>query len=344
MWDLLFENKLDNIIPGERIFRDEPMYKHTTFRVGGPARAYVAVGDLAELKAVLFLCKENDVNYYIIGNGSNLLVSDEGYDGVIIEIGSGMREISLEGSQQRDNAVRATDLNSVEGEQQADVDSAEGGQQADVDSDRVLVHSTAGVLLSALAAFALKNGLTGLEFAAGIPGTVGGAMVMNAGAYGGEMKDVVKRVHVLDPETGEDMWITAADMDFAYRHSIVREKGYIVLAAEFVLTRGDEADIKAVMDDLAARRREKQPLEYPSAGSTFKRPEGYFAGKLIEDSNLKGYAVGNAEVSTKHAGFVVNKGDATATEVYTLICDVRKKVKADTGVTLEPEVIMLGEF
>ena len=305
MWDLLFENKLMNIIPEERIFRDEPMYKHTTFRVGGPAKAYVSVNGHKELKEVLAICKESDVNVYIIGNGSNLLVSDQGFDGVIIEIGSNMRDISLEDCK---------------------------------------ITAAAGVLLSSLAAFALKNSLTGFEFAAGIPGTVGGAMVMNAGAYGGEMKDVVKRVCVFIPDTEEVKWISVSEMDFAYRHSVVREKGYIVLAAEFELSQGDEAAIKSVMDELAAKRRDKQPLEYPSAGSTFKRPEGYFAGKLIEDSNLKGYAVGGAQVSNKHAGFVVNKGNATASDIHRLICDVRQKVMADAGVELEPEVIMLGDF
>lgn len=305
MLDLLFENKLLNIIPEERFFRDEPMYKHTTFRVGGPARILVSIADGEELKSVLFLCKENDVRTYVIGNGSNLLVSDRGFDGVILELGSSMRDIELD-----DGVIRAS----------------------------------AGALLSSIASFALKNSLTGLEFAAGIPGTVGGAMVMNAGAYGGEMKDVVKRVCVFDPFSAEIKYIDCQDMDFSYRHSIVREKGYVVLSVEFRLEAGEPKKIKDTMDELAAKRREKQPLEYPSAGSTFKRPEGYFAGKLIQDSGLMGYAVGGAQVSTKHAGFVINRDNATAADVYTLIGDVSRKVYEDSGVTLEPEVIMLGDF
>ena len=305
MWDLLFENKLQNVIPEERFFRDEPMYKHTTFRVGGNARGYVLISDVRELEDVLNVCKESDVSTYVIGNGSNLLVSDEGYDGLIIELGRAMNDIRLE-----DGIIKAS----------------------------------AGALLSTLASFALKNSLTGLEFAAGIPGTVGGAMVMNAGAYGGEMKDVVKEVLVYDPESGAVLSIESEKMDFSYRHSVVKDKGYIVLGAQFKLMPGVMSDIKAVMDELAAKRREKQPLEYPSAGSTFKRPEGYFAGKLIQDSGLMGYSVGDAEVSKKHAGFVINKGKAKAADIHRLIYDVRDKVLEDTGVTLEPEVIMLGKF
>ncbi|MBQ0028705.1 MAG: UDP-N-acetylmuramate dehydrogenase [Lachnospiraceae bacterium] len=320
MWDLLFENKLDNIIPEDRIFRDEPMYKHTTFRIGGPVGRFVSVTGYEELRDVISLCKEYDVQYYIIGNGSNLLVSDKGYDGVIIEIGSHMRECFLEdgivGSPVKTPWIK-------EGE---------------------IVGSSAGVLLSSLANFALKNSLSGLEFAAGIPGSVGGAMVMNAGAYGGEMKDVVSNVTIFDSNSGEIRKLSVDEMEFSYRHSIVKEKGYVVLAAEFKLQKGDMADIKATMDELAAKRREKQPLEYPSAGSTFKRPEGYFAGKLIQDSGLKGYTVGGAQVSDKHSGFVINRDNARAEEVYRLICDVREKVYADSGVMLEPEVIMLGEF
>ncbi len=310
MLDLSFDNKLLNIIPEERLFRDEPMYKHITFRVGGNVERYISVANVDEIKSVLELCRLENVPSWLIGNGSNLLVSDAGLPGVCIEIGTNMKDISILGEE----------------------------------DGRLTVSASAGVLLSSLAAFALKNSLTGLEFAAGIPGTVGGAMVMNAGAYGGEMKDVVKSVTALDPNSGEVITISCEDMAFGYRTSCIKSRGLIVVAVDFTLEKGDETEIKATMDDLAKRRRDKQPLEFPSAGSTFKRPEGFFAGKLIQDSGLMGYAVGDAEVSTKHAGFVVNKGKATATDIYRLIREVQEAVYADTGIRLEPEVIMLGEF
>ncbi len=309
MLDLSFDNKLLNIIPEESLFRDEPMYKHTTFRVGGNVSRYVVLSKVEEIQGVISLCKEEGVDYWIIGNGSNLLVSDEGLDGVCIEIGDGMKNISIS-----------------------------------MEEDEAILHADAGVLLSMLASFALKNSLTGLEFAAGIPGTVGGAMVMNAGAYGGEMKDIVRSVTALDPETNEIVTIPCEEMAFGYRSSIVKSRGLIVVAADFALGKGDATEIKARMDELAVRRRDKQPLEYPSAGSTFKRPEGFFAGKLIQDSGLMGYSVGGAAVSDKHAGFVINKDKATATDIYRLIKEVTEAVYADTGVRLEPEVIMLGKF
>lgn len=305
MWDLSLDKELMNIIPEERFFRDESMYKHTTFRVGGPASRYVSVSTEEELVGLMKMCETHGVEPLFIGNGSNLLVSDNGLDGLVIELGHDMKDIAV--------------------------------------SDEEVVAS-AGALLSMVASQAYKHELTGLEFAAGIPGTIGGAMVMNAGAYGGEMKDVVKSVRVYNPSTGQVENIAGEDMEFSYRHSIVREKKLVVLAVTLKLKRGNSDDIKNVMDELAAKRRDKQPLEYPSAGSTFKRPEGFFAGKLIQDSGLMGYSVGGAQVSEKHAGFVVNKDSATALDIYRLIREVQEQVYADTGVRLEPEVIMLGQF
>lgn len=301
---------LGEIVASDRILVDEPMSKHTTFRVGGPADIYISICDKKELVDIISYLKSVQTDYYIIGNGSNLLVSDEGYRGVILELGSGFDNLSI---------------------------TSESGKN-------VRIKATAGTLLSKLAAFAYKNELGGLEFAAGIPGSVGGAMVMNAGAYGGEMKQVVTSVSVLDPQTGDIMMLSNDEMDFSYRHSVVRDRGYIVIDAEFELVRGEASAIKEVMDDLAAKRKSKQPLEYPSAGSTFKRPEGFFAGKLIEDSGLKGYSVGGAQVSEKHSGFVINKNQAKAIDVYRLIREVQEQVYADTGVRLETEVIMLGDF
>ena len=310
MLDLSFDNKLLNIIPEERFFRDEPMYKHTTFRVGGAAERYISVKDADEINDVIAICRDCEVPFWLIGNGSNLLVSDEGLKGVCIEIGADMRDIAIT-------------------------------QEA---NDYMIVTASAGVLLSGLAAFALKNSLHGLEFAAGIPGTVGGAMVMNAGAYGGEMKDVVLSVTALNPADGRIVTLSNEEMQFSYRNSTIRKEGLIVLSVDYHLEKGDAAAIKGTMDELASKRREKQPLEFPSAGSTFKRPVGFFAGKLIQDCDLMGYSVGGAEVSAKHAGFVINKGNATATDIYRLIREVQEAVYADTGVRLEPEVIMLGDF
>ncbi len=279
------------------------MMKHTSFRAGGEAKWFAVPETVEELKAVLAACKKADVPWYVIGNGSNLLVSDKGFPGVIISTGKFDR---LE--------VNGTEIN-----------------------------VGAGVMLSKLANTAYKAGLTGLEFAAGIPGTVGGACVMNAGAYGSEMINVLKTVTVLTPE-GTVETLPAEMLELGYRTSVIPKKGYLVLDAVVSLAEGNMEESKAVMDDLAFRRKDKQPLEYPSAGSTFKRPEGYFAGKLIEDCGLKGFAVGGAQVSEKHAGFVINKGGATASDIYNLCKEVEKRVKAEFGVSLEMEVKLLGEF
>ena len=282
---------------------NEPMKRHTSFRAGGNAEWFCIPETAEELKAVLAACKKADMPWYVVGNGSNLLVSDDGFSGVIISTGKFDR----------------------------------------LDVDGETVTAGAGVLLSKVAAAAWKAGLTGFEFAAGIPGSVGGAAVMNAGAYGSEMKNVLKNVTVLTAE-GDVKKIPAEELELGYRTSCMPKIGWLVLEAEYVLVKGEPDAIKAVMDDLAARRRDKQPLEYPSAGSTFKRPEGYFAGKLIEDAGLKGFSVGGASVSEKHAGFVINKDGASASDIYSLCKKVERKVMETFGVSLEMEVKLLGKF
>jgi len=305
MWNQSLDNKLLNIIPEERILRDEPMYKHTTFRVGGPVERYISISSEQELKSLLDFSAKEEEPFYLIGNGSNLLVSDKGLEGLCIEVGANYSKIRI-----NENCIIAD----------------------------------AGALLSLVAKEAAKAGLTGFEFAAGIPGSVGGAMVMNAGAYGSEMKDIVKSVKVYLPQTKEILILSNLEMEFDYRKSIVRDKKYVVLSVEFALNEGDLDDIKNTMSDLAKRRRDKQPLEYPSAGSTFKRPVGFFAGRLIEESGLKGYMLGGAQVSDKHAGFIINRNNANAVDIYRLIGEVREKVFADSGIRLETEVILLGDF
>lgn len=282
---------------------EEPMSKHTTFRIGGAAEVFAAP-DARELPQLLAMAKGADVPVTVIGNGSNLLVGDRGIAGLVIEIGERMSEVRIEGT--------------------------------------ILV-AGAGALLSKAAQTAAAAGLGGLEFAAGIPGSVGGAVVMNAGAYGGEMKDVLQNVKVLTEE-GELLILTTEELELGYRHSCVPERKYIVVEATMELSAKPEEEIRACMAELRAKRAEKQPLEYPSAGSTFKRPEGYFAGKLIMDAGLRGYTVGGAQVSEKHCGFVINKGDATAADVRQLMQDVHDRVKEQFDVELEPEVKMIGSF
>lgn len=301
--------KVKNIIDGKRVKINEPMCNHTTFRVGGPADLFVSISTEEEITALIRLLKDENVPYFIIGNGSNLLVSDEGYRGCVICVGKDFTGIEVNS----ENSAAGTCEISV----------------------------LAGTLLIKTSNFALGKSLTGLEFASGIPGNVGGAIFMNAGAYGGEMKQVVKHVRLYDIENDEIVEKTCDEMDFSYRHSILKEREYVVLSVTLELIEGDEALIREKMNELAVARKTKQPLEYPSAGSTFKRPEGYFAGKLIEDAGLKGYSVGGAEVSIKHSGFVINKNDATANDVLTLIDDVIRIVKEKFDVTLEPEVLIL---
>ncbi len=298
-----FVEALAAIVGEENLKREEPLKKHTTFRIGGPAELLVSP-DLIELPMVVQLCKQYGTPYTVIGNGSNLLVGDRGIRGLVIELAKPAEEISFLGS-------------------------------------RMIIG--AGTLLSKAANEAAGRALSGMEFAAGIPGSIGGAVVMNAGAYGGEMRDIIESVTVLNG-AGEEEELSLEELELSYRHSCILEKGYIVSEVTLRLQRGEEEAIRARMAELKEQRVAKQPLEYPSAGSTFKRPEGYFAGKLIMDAGLKGYRVGGAMVSEKHAGFVVNAGDATAADVKQLMEDVSAKVKEQFGVTLEPEVKMIGDF
>lgn len=313
--DQTFVKSVTEQLPQLSLMQDEPMKKHTTFRIGGPAD-YYAEPDVSQISKLIEIAKACDMPVTVIGNGSNLLVGDKGIRGLVIGIGKGLSEIDVT------EAV---------------------AQQSTVQGNGHVITAGAGAILAAVAAKAAEASLSGLEFASGIPGSVGGAVVMNAGAYGGEIKDVLIDATVLTAE-GELKTVTRDELDLSYRHSIVPEKGYIVLSARFMLTTKPQDEIKAYMAELRAKRVEKQPLEYPSAGSTFKRPEGYFAGKLIMDAGLRGYSVGDAQVSGKHCGFVVNKGEATAADVLTLIKDVQETVLKQFGVKLEPEVKMIGEF
>ena len=298
-----FYDKLNNVIAKDSILIDEPMSRHTTFRVGGPADFFVTPKAKEEVRDVVRICKEAGMPYYIIGNGSNLLVSDAGYRGVIVQIYKEMNEVKVEGD---------------------------------------LVKAQAGALLSGIAAKALGAELSGFEFASGIPGTIGGACVMNAGAYGGEMKDVLESVTALTGE-GKIIELGRNELELGYRTSVIAKKGYIVLGAVLKLERGDGEKIKTYMDELKEKRVTKQPLEYPSAGSTFKRPVGYFAGKLIEDAGLRGFQVGGAQVSEKRCGFVINRDHATAADIMELMRQVQIRVKENSGVDLEPEVKRLGD-
>ena len=293
----MFE-KLKSIVGEDYIRQNESMAKHCTFRCGGAAEVYIVPGTVEELAQVIAVCKENRYPYMVIGNGSNILVRDEGYKGAIIEINHRISGIDVIGEE---------------------------------------IIADAGAKLSAVAMAAYENDLAGFEFAHGIPGNVGGAVVMNAGAYGGEMKDVIKWVKVLNNQ-GEVETIQAKDLELGYRTSIIAKKGMVVLQMCIELQMGFSGEIGGIMQILMEKRKLKQPLEYPSAGSTFKRPEGYFAGKLIEDAGLRGYRVGGAMVSEKHCGFVINYEKATATDVLQLMDDVREKVKEQFGVELEPEV------
>jgi UDP-N-acetylmuramate dehydrogenase len=297
-------DKVVDIVGEENVHTDEPMSRHTTFRIGGNADYFVKPGNADEVAAVIVVCREYNIPYFILGNGSNLLVSDDGYRGMIINIMDNMDSVTVDGR---------------------------------------IITAQAGAMLVRVSVMARDNALTGLEFASGIPGTIGGAVYMNAGAYGGEMKNIVKTVRAID-EYGRIYELDSEKMDFSYRHSIVEERKLIVLEVTLELEHGSREAIDDRMKELAEARRSKQPLEYPSAGSTFKRPEGYFAGKLIMDAGLRGYSVGGAQVAEKHCGFVINKGGATASDVVELIRDVQHDVDDKFGVTLEPEVKMLGEF
>lgn len=296
-----FINKLKNICAD--IIENEPMNKRTTFRTGGAAEIFAEPKSEDEICAIIKLCRSENVPYMFIGNGSNLLVSDNGIGGVVIHIGNNLANAYVEG-------------------------------------DTITAQS--GILLSRLANTAKQNSLSGMEFASGIPGTLGGAIFMNAGAYGGEMKDIVLSVTYAD-ENGDIRTISGNEADFGYRHSIFSDRGCAVLKCTIKLEKGDTEQISALMKDYTKRRNEKQPIDMPSAGSTFKRPEGYFAGQLIENAGLKGTSVGGAQVSEKHAGFIVNKGGATSSDVVKLIELVKTKVFENSGVMLEPEVKIIGK-
>lgn len=298
-----FLEELRKITDGNQIYENEPMSLHTTFRVGGPADALVKPSESA-LPLVIKLCRKYQEPYFIKGNGSNLLVGDRGIRGLVIEMSSKMEDIFVEGEQ---------------------------------------ITAGAGVLLAKAAGQAAAHGLSGMEFAAGIPGSIGGAVVMNAGAYGGEMKDIIECVTVLDPD-GNKKVLDKEELDFGYRKSCITEKDYIVTKAVLKLSVGKQETIRGKMEEYRAKRLEKQPLQYASAGSTFKRPEGHYAGKLIMDAGLRGYQVGAAQVSEKHCGFVINRGGATAAEIRQLMQEVSEQVREKYGVTLEPEVKMIGEF
>ena len=298
-----FLTELQNVMGGSGIFMEEPMKKHTTFRVGGPADVLVQPDETA-LAAILALCRQYHVSYSFIGNGSNLLVGDKGIRGVVIEMTDPMGNIEVDGTK---------------------------------------ITAQAGAMLSKIANTAASNGLGGMEFAAGIPGSVGGAVVMNAGAYGGEMKDIIEKVYVLD-ENGAQLELDRDALDLGYRHSCIPEKKYIVTKVVLELVPRNEAEIRSEMKELNEKRAEKQPLQYPSAGSTFKRPEGYFAGKLIMDAGLRCYQVCGAQVSEKHCGCVIFKGYATAADICQLMRDVSDKVHEFFGVLFVPEVIMIGVF
>ena len=298
-----FLNEISSFMKQEDIKIDEMMKKHTSFRVGGPAKIFLMVHSEEILKNILLALKKYNLPYFVLGNGSNLLVSDHGYDGVIIFLAEEFSNIAIEGGQ---------------------------------------IKAGAAAFLGKVARAALEKELTGLEFAAGIPGSLGGGVVMNAGAYGGELSQVVTKVRAIT-EDGNEIVLENKELLLGYRTSIFKEKPYIILEVYMELQKGKKEEILEKINEYTKARIEKQPLEYPSAGSTFKRPEGHFAGKLIMDAGLRGYRVGDAQVSEKHCGFVINLGNATASDICKLMDDVSKKVREDFGIQLEPEVIWLGK-
>ncbi len=294
---------LKGFVPGENIHLQEPMAAHTTFKVGGPADCLIELENAGQLARIQHYLGQCGIPYTVMGKGSNILVRDRGYRGVVLQMGRYMSRIQVEGNH---------------------------------------MSAQAGAQLAQVARAAWEHGLTGMEFASGIPGTVGGGVVMNAGAYGGEMSQVVTQVTVTGPE-GEILQLDNATMEFGYRSSIIRSQPFSVLEVSFELQPGDKDEIKQRMDELAMKRRQKQPLEFPSAGSTFKRPEGYFAGELIMKAGLRGFQIGGARVSDKHCGFVINTGNATAADIEEVIREVQERVKDRFHVELEPEIVFLGK-
>ena len=297
-------NYIKTVIPQERILFHQPMKEYTTFRVGGEAECVIMIRQEEELAKLISYLKQIEQEYFILGNGSNLLVGDKGYRGIVLKFDGPMEQITVEGTR---------------------------------------VVAKAGALLSKVAVTAKENSLTGLEFAAGIPGSIGGGVVMNAGAYDGEMKQIVETVRVMDCD-GQITTLDNDTMEFGYRTSIIKNRPFIVLEVVMQLMEGNQEQISAKMEELAMLRRNKQPLEYPSAGSTFKRPEGYYAGKLIMDAGMRGFRIGGAQVADKHCGFVINTGKATAADIREVIEEVQERVKERFHVFLEPEVVFLGDF
>lgn len=304
MLDHFIDKKLKSIITEEHIRVNEPMWKHTTFRVGGSATYFISVTKEKEIALLLRLLREEKYPHFILGNGSNLLVADQGYQGVIIFIGDEFSNIIIEGTK---------------------------------------VTVEAGAYMSKVAKVAMEAGLSGFEFASGIPGTMGGGVAMNAGAYGGEMEQVVESIHAID-DKGNLVIIEKEKMEFDYRKSIVKEKNLVVTKVVLSLKQSHRDEVYERISELAVMRKEKQPIEFPSAGSTFKRPPGEFAGKLIMEAGLKGFQIGGAKISEKHAGFLVNAGGATASEIVSVMEETKKRVWEHSGIMLEPEVILLGEF
>lgn len=336
-----------------KILKNEPLKQHTSFRVGGPAKVYVVPEDIEELQKLIRFLYEEKLPYDIIGNGTNLLVSDAGVDHVVVEIGRALEGIELlpeanasEATSSLRASSSATGSTKTTATEVKAVNATAVKEQVNTtaaDEKICYLRVLAGTLLSKAAQFAATQELCGMEALRGIPGTIGGAVTMNAGAYGTEMKDVLHSVDVLTPE-GELQTLTPAELALGYRHSVIPERGYIVVAATLALRKDDPAEIQARMADFQNRRKEKQPLDKASAGSTFKRPEGYFAGKLIEDTGLRGFRHGGAQVSEKHCGFVINDGTARAADIYWLIGEVRKRVLLEQHVELTPEVKIWGEF
>lgn len=301
------EYKLISILGSDNVIKEVPMSSYTTFHIGGIADYVVTPENEEQLAKLLHLIKEENVDFVVIGNGSNILVSDKGFDGIVIQLGDKFSSFVIK----------------------------------DKDESGVYVDVTAGMRLSRLGNELAASSIEGFEFATGIPGTIGGAVMMNAGAYGGEIKDIIKSARVMDFD-GNVKELSRDELELGYRTSIIAKKNYIVISAVFDLKKGDREKIKSNIKELALKRREKQPLEYPSAGSTFKRPEGYFAAKLIEDAGLKGLSVGGAQVSEKHAGFVINKKDAKAMDVIRLTDEIKEKVYDKFGVKLELEIKKIG--
>ncbi len=295
--------ELRGVLGSSAVRLEEPMKAHTSFRIGGPAELFLTPENAGQLAETILILRQHEIPVFILGNGSNLLVRDKGIRGAVIQL---------------------------------------SGRMSALETDGTALYAEGGALLSAAAAKAAEAGLTGLEFASGIPGSIGGAVIMNAGAYGGEMKDVLESVDVLTRDLRRET-LPVEQLGLSYRHSSLAERGDIVLGARFRLERGEPQAIQARMAELAEQRREKQPLQYPSAGSTFKRPEGYFAGKLIQDAGLKGKTIGGAQVSEKHAGFLINTGNATAGEMLELIAFCQRTVEEKFGVRLETEVKIVGE-